>query len=229
MSKKTYPEEIYPKLGFKTDAFGRLTQWTTCHSDFEHAYDLGFKNGKLKADLENQAPLVGCSNLTEAIKAGERIDWVLLDGVEAKCVHPELGALTHKLERDASYVIDCPQGWCKEEASSDWGRIYPVWGNALTSGWDGKEGWTLYIKGDLPLRKRTADQLEPGTCFRARYQMGVSTYTYTRAQVIQIGDKTQVACFSGSAPVVIIWRDPADIEVLEVYGVGTFGKPKEDA
>lgn len=207
---KEYPVEIYPKPNERIK------------DSAERIYDLGFRDGRFKERLEASNPLAGWSNLTAAIADGARIEWDALDGVEAKCVHAEQGTLTHKLERDAECPPEEHTGWYAENCP-------PVWPEAFYCSWLGRLGWSLWVKGDLPLRKLTADQLEPGTCFRALYQMGAGTYTYTRAQVIQIGDKTQVACFSGSTPPVIIWHDPADIEVLEVYGVGTFQTPKENA
>lgn len=224
MSKKTYPEEIYPKYGFKTDAFGRLTQWTTCNSDFERAYDLGFKNGRLKADLETNAPLVGWSNLTAAIKAGERIDWGALDGLEAQCVHPEMGALTYKLERDKHFSIYSSIGWC---AASE----RPIaWGHVLYFAWTGEGDWSLWVKGDIPLRKRTADQLEPGTCFRARYKKNGETHNYAWAQLLKpSGQNPRVIFFSLALTTLFGSALPEEVEVVEVYGVGTFKKPKGDA
>lgn len=225
MTEKKYPEEIYPKLGFRTDGFGRLTYRTTFNSDFERAYDLGFKNGKLKADLENQAPLVGWSNLTEAIKAGERIDWERLDGLEAQCVHPELGTLTIrlKLEEDLDgnlpHPVDTPQAWHEESSELE---------DVIESAWLSNGGWSLWVKGGLPLRKRTADELEPGTGFRARYTKGAGTYTYAWAQVVQVLGEIKVVCFNETFTSIINRYAPANVEVLEVYGPGTFQTPKEN-
>lgn len=218
---KNYPEEIYETRdgGIMTlkqrDGFGGQAR--------RYAYDLGFKNGQLKADLENQAPLVGWSNLTEAIQAGEPINWERLDGLEAKCVHSELGALTHKLVRDQPEPPYSWMGW------GDRGSMISQWDTIFECAWQGSSGWTLYIKGDLPLRKLTADQLALGTCFRARYKKGQYTHTYAWAQVVEVLDIAHVACFNEHFTHVIASYHPADIEVLEVYGVGTFQTPKENA
>ncbi|WP_237692937.1 hypothetical protein [Rothia nasimurium] len=217
--KKNYPEDIYPETA--TQTIDGPMYWISHRKDYERAYDLGFRDGRFKERLEASNPLAGWSNLTEAIKTGERIDWEKLDGLEAKCVHPDLGVLTYKLERDGSFPPAKYSAWYKTDCPS-------IWLEALIKSWLGRGGWSLWIKGELPLRKLTADQLEPGTCFRARYTGVHYTHTHLRAQIVQVGDKTHVACFSGSAPAVIIWRDPADIEVLEVYGVGTFPTPKEN-
>ena len=217
MTEKKYPEKIYPKLGLRTDAFGCLTYRTVFNSDFESAYDLGFKNGKLKADLENQAPLVGWSNLTEAIKAGERIDWEALDGLPAKCVHPELGTLTYKLERDNVCSSTMPSGWYMNKSAN-------VWKQAVSDSWYGLQGWSLWVKGDLPLRKLTADQLEPGTCFSALYTKGGYFHAYSRAQTAQVEGGLRVLCFNEHFTHVIARYNAAEVEVVEVYGVGTFQK-----
>lgn len=224
MTKKKYPEEIYPKFGFKTDAFGCLTHRTAFNSDFELAYDMGSKNGKLKAELENQAPLVGWSNLTAAISSGERIDWERLEGVEAKCVHPELGTLTHKMERDPQFP---PHGW------AGWGTQGTElnhWDTIFECAWGGSCGWSLWVKGDLPLRKRTADELEPGTCFRARYKKNGETHNYAWAQLLKpSGQKPRVIFFSLALTTLFGSALPEDVEVVEEYGIGTFSKPKEQA
>lgn len=103
-------------------------------------------------------PLAGYSNLTAAIKAGEPIDWAKLDGLKAQCVHPELGMLTKKVERDGPYTIDSWEGWVIYKPGD-------VWLSAFQDAWRGENGWTLWVEGEVPLRCKTADQLEVGTYF----------------------------------------------------------------
>lgn len=214
---KNYPEAIYETRDGLTMTLKQRER--SGGKARRYAYDLGYEHGK-----QAQIDLTGWSNLTEAIKAGERIDWERLDGVEAKCVHSELGALTHKLERtphdggEASVYYY----WTLQSVTSTWGL-------ALSKSWNGLVGWSLWVKGDLPIHKVTADQLEPGTCFRARYQKGEYSHTYIRAQVLQVPGGTFVFCFNGQFTHVRASYDPAEIEVLEVYGVGTFQKQEEDA
>ena len=109
-------------------------------------------------------PLEGYANLTAAIKAGEPIDWEKLDGLVAKCVHSTLGDLLYSLEVDGNgrKVIWKSEGnfWFTTSGGN-------VWAEALGEAWDGQNGWTLWIEGEVPLRRKTADQLEVGTYFRS--------------------------------------------------------------
>lgn len=224
MTEKKYPEEIYPKLGFRTDDFGRLTYRTTFNSDYEYAYDLGYRDGRFKERLEASNPRAGWSNLTEAIQAGERVDWERLDGLEAKCVHPELGALTYKMERNIHFSMGSSSGWC----ASDRPRM---WDTALYNSWHGEGGWSLWVKGDLPLRKRTADELEPGTCFRARFKRNGTEHNYKYAQLVNVTPEKQVVICYSHQLVSIFNRHyaPGEVEAIEVYGIATFPAPKEEA
>lgn len=212
MTQNKYPEEIY-RVG-KTDNYVAMP---IVRETLENAYDLGLEHG------QPGDPLLGWSNLTEAIKAGENIDWERLDGLPAKCVHPEVGTLTYKLERDFGYEPESCAGWYVED--------YPrVWIGALNHSWDGIEGWVLYIKGDIPLHRQTADQLEPGTCFRARYEKNGETHNYAWAQLLKpSGQKPRVIFFSLALTTLFGSALPEDVEVVEVYGVGTFPTPKENA
>lgn len=224
MTEKKYPEEIYPKLGFRTDDFGRLTYRTTFNSDCEYAYDLGYRDGRFKERLEASNPRAGWSNLTEAIAAGERIDWDALDGLEARCVHPELGTLTHKLERDICYSETSFNGWYLEPVDL-------AWENAILEAWEGIGGWSLWVKGDLPLRKQTADELEPGTCFRARFKRNGTEHNYKYAQLVNVTPEKQVViCYSHQLVSIFDWHyAPGEVEAIEVYGIATFPAPKEEA
>lgn len=208
---KEYPVEIYPKPNERIK------------DSAERIYDLGFRDGRFKERLEASNPLAGWSNLTEAIKDKARIDWERLDGVEAKCVHPELGTLTHKLERDEKYIIDSVVGWYKSDYNSAWSR-------GLGSAWCGHDGWSLWVKGDLPLRKQTADELEPGTCFAARHNKGEYTQSYSYAQLVKAdGQKPMVVCYSRYLTDIFATIDPKEVEVIDIYGEGTFEKPEGDA
>lgn len=205
---KEYPVEIYPKPN------------ELIKDSAERIYDRGYSDG-----LKAQRDLTGWSNLTEAIKAGERIDWEQLDGLEAKCVHPELGSMTHKLERtphdggEASVYYY----WTLQSVTSPWEL-------ALSKSWNGLAGWSLWVKGELPLRKRTADELVPGTCFRARYKKNGETHDYAWAQLLKpSGQKPRVIFFSLALTTMFGSALPEDVEVVEVYGPGTFEKPEGDA
>lgn len=221
--KKNYPESIYRnRKGGMLPSYQRKGNggWAR-----RHAYDLGFYLGqhRERERLEASNPLAGWSNLTEAIKAGERIDWERLDGTEAKCVHPELGTLTHRLERNDSYRADKLSGWGKP-------GIPAGWMGAFVNAWGGDYGWSLWVKGDLPLRKLTADQLEPGTCFAARHNKGEYTQSYSYAQLVKAdGQKPMVVCYSRYLTDIFATIDPKEVEVIDIYGEGTFEKPEGDA
>ena len=216
MSKKKYPEEIYPETA--TQTIDGPMYWISHRKDYERAYDLGYQQGQ-----QTQGDLTGWSNLTEAIQAGERIDWDALDGLPAKCVHPELGVLTHRLERDNICSSTMPSGWYMNKSAN-------VWKQAVSDGWYGLQGWSLWVKGDLPLRKLTADQLEPGTCFAARHNKGEYTQSYSYAQLVKAdGQKPMVVCYSRYLTDIFATIDPKEVEVIDIYGEGTFEKPEGDA
>lgn len=207
---KEYPVEIYPKPNERIK------------DSAERIYDLGFRDGRFKERLEASNPLAGWSNLTYAIQAGERIDWAALDGLEAKCVHPELGVLTYKLERDGRFPPAKYSAWYKTGCPT-------IWLEALINSWYGRNGWSLWVKGDVPLRKQTADQLAPGTCFRARYEKNGETHNYAWAQLLKpSGQKPRVIFFSQALTTLFGSALPEDVEVVEVYGPGTFPTPKEN-
>lgn len=215
-----YPEAIYGTRDGGTmthkqrDGFGGMAR--------RYAYNLGYADGWVDRSKGVLAPLAGWSNLTAAIADGERIDWEALDGLEARCVHAELGVLTYKLERDGSFPPAKYSAWYKTGCSV-------IWLEALIKSWLGLGGWSLWVKGELPLRKLTADKLEPGTCFRARYEKNGETHNYAWAQLLKpSGQKHRVIFLSQALTTLFGSALPEDVEVVEVYGVGTFPTPKEN-
>lgn len=144
-----YPEEIYATLdgASLTDKVLRFTgdEWGR-----RHAYKVGYEAGK----AEQADPLDGYSNLTAAISAGEPIDYEKLDGLKVKCVNPEMGTLGGKLVRDDMLPADFASGW-----------VVHGMGITYITAWHGDGGWTLWVEGEIPLHRKTADQLEVGTYF----------------------------------------------------------------
>lgn len=120
---------------------------------------------------EQADPLAGYSNLTAAIKAGEPIDWERLDGLKTQCVHPDRGTVSGKLERDPEWKANKLSGWWN-------GRMDHVYTIALNQAWEGKDGWTLWVDGEIPLRRKTADQLKVGTYFLGEAPVGETDLVY---------------------------------------------------
>lgn len=203
MSEKNYPEEIYPG---EMNIFGAKARRTPNIFDVEHAYDIGVAHGKAYAEKESD-PLAGFSNLTQAIKDGIKIDWEQLDGRKARCMHPKLNGAEYHLTRDKSCPIDTPAGWYV------WSELESnLWADSLTQSWLGKQDWSLWIEGEIPVKTHAADELEPGICFYGKLQ-GV-----TGAFFIFLNNAGTKRAYS------FIHRDiyePEKVEVLEIYGIGT--------
>ena len=55
-----------------------------------------------------------------------------------------------------------------------------MFSDAFRNAWGGKAGWTLWLDGEIPMRKQTADALPFGTEFRGKQESrtldGVSRY-----------------------------------------------------
>lgn len=159
-------------------------------------------------------PLAGYSNLTAAISAGEPIDWEKLDGKKVQCVNPELrGEIHGTLKRNAEANAGLSGAW----RSRDMDEVYNA---ALWAGWRGKRGWSLYIEGEIPLRRKTADRLKVGTYFLGQVK-GESPYlAYVGRPLATDAEKTIYY-----APEMLkAIATAADWVVLEEYG--TFQKPE---
>lgn len=193
--------------------------WDLTYDHVKRAYSAGYSDGKEQTAQAD--PLVGFSNLTQAIQEGSRIDWEQLDGRKAQCIHPVLGRLSYRMVRDEGCPTDSPYGWTpgnREECDG-----IPGWASVFTEAWNGRKGWSLWIEGEIPLKKLTADELEPGTCFRARNEDQGVVAKYSRAQVIErvYDGKNVVLCYDATLRNVInIFSNPEEVEVVEVYGVG---------
>ena len=158
----------------------------------ERAYDMG------KADAKN---LDGYSNLTDAISTGEPIDYEKLDGFKVQLVHPEMGTLHGTLKRDKRCAPDSFYGWWDGETDC-------VYARALCPAWDGQNGWSLWVEGEIPLHRKTADQLEVGTYFRG--ESGQKLYVgeeIDSSKIVRHVPKMEESLF-----------DPSEWVVLEEYG-----------
>ena len=157
-------------------------------------------------------PLEGFSNLTEAIKAGEPIDWERLDGLKAQCVQPGSGSLSGKLVRDDCWLANSGSGWEVHGMSADYLTV---------TAWYGEDGWSLWIEGEIPLVRKTADQLDVGTYFRGEIPCYVECEAYVGGEEFGIGKRVH------RAPSMIDSTVPAsEWVVLEEYG--TFQKPEDE-
>lgn len=120
----------------------------------QHLIQHAFETGK----AEKTDPLEGYSNLTEAIESGPPIDYEKLDGLKVLCVNPDVGNLRGVLTRRGRLKPDSSDAWWDDDSTASYI-------NALYDGWRGKEGWTLWVEGEVPLRRKTADQLDYYTYF----------------------------------------------------------------
>ncbi|MEX3609750.1 hypothetical protein VVR12_01720 [Rothia sp. LK2588] len=156
--------------------------------------------------------------LTAAIKAGEPIDWEALDGRKAKCVHETMGELVYELERFKAHSTPTyAAAWCSARSSR-------VWWDALSRAWKGREGWTLYIDGPIPLKRKTADQLPLGMCFRGVVKDPIEgeDADYPRCQVLaQDNAETRVIAYRKDLWPMSMFTEPSQLEVIKEYGIGT--------
>ena len=102
--------------------------------------------------------LAGYSNLTAAIKAGEPIDWAKLDGKKVQCDNPDVGTNRGELGRNETYTSERSAGWFYKSMDKTYVR-------SLIDAWRGNHGWTLWVEGEIPLIRKTADQLDYYTYF----------------------------------------------------------------
>lgn len=224
-----YPEEIYQvfsddmcgsgrrhayEVGFqagrseKADYIKSISSLESVLTDVEQleGEDLPFVKSLIertaRAVRDEQAdPLAGYSNLTAAISAGEPIDWEKLDGLRTKCVNKTVGTVVGMMDRNVCSSIDEAHGW--------WSSLMnDIYISAFYAAWSGKNGWTLWIEGDIPLIRKTADQLKVGTYFRG--ESGQRLYVgeeIDSSKIIRHVPKMEKSLF-----------DPSEWVVLEEYG-----------
>ena len=203
-----YPEEIYDTRdgGMHTDHFKN----TGAGWGRRHAYKVGYEAGK----AEQADPLSDYSNLTAAIQAGEPIDWERLDGKKIQLVNPEMGTLHWTLKRDKRCAPDSFYGWWDGETDS-------VYVRALCPAWSGSYGWSLWVEGEIPLARKTSDQLEVGTYFLGELGGRSIDFMYVGRPIDTDKEKTIYY-----APDMLKSITPAsEWVVLEEYG--PFQKPED--
>ena len=161
---------------------------------------------------EQPDPLKGYSNLTAAISAGEPIDWDRLDGKRVQCVNPGVGELRGVLERDVLCSAERPGAWWSS-------GMHTAYIHSLSDAWDGEKGWVLYVEGEIPLRRKTADQLPVTTFFKGR-RVGISG----AGSFMCVGESENGKFILSAIDFLPSSRPAEEWEVLEEYG--PFQKPE---
>lgn len=156
-------------------------------------------------------PLTGFSNLTAAIKAGAPVDWERLDGLKVQCVNPDVGSLQGTLERYNLRPANISSAWWSGDSNG-------AYITALDDGWKGEDGWTLWVEGDIPMRRKTADQLAPGTGFLGQWRSSDEPELMVLVQFL--GERTYRRVKPMVSPAG--YFRPEHVEVIEEYGIGTF-------
>lgn len=144
-------------------------------------------------------------NMTAAIKSGEPIDWEALDGWWAKCEHEDMGALVRTMKRSRNGRSESYVGWLDK---------YDAWYEAFVDAWQGVNGWTLYIDGPVPMKRKTADKLKPGTFF-----MGLHRGREVKFVVFETTAGGLLARPLYGSNVHSYLAE--SVEVIEEYGIGT--------
>ena len=202
MSDKSMMDSILSDLESK----GSEWDETDVRSLIERAFEAG------KADQSD--PLAGYSNLTAAIKAGEPIDWAKLDGKKVQCDNPDVGTNRGELGRNETYTSERSAGWFYKSMDKTYVR-------SLIDAWRGDDGWTLWVEGEIPLARKTADQLEVGTYFLGKARGDDPYLAYVGRQ---LGIDTVKTIYY--APDMLKAITPAsEWVVLEEYG--PFQKPED--
>ena len=203
MSDKSMMDSILSDLESK----GSEWDETDVRSLIERAFEAG------KADQSD--PLAGYSNLTDARKNGQPIDWDKLDGLSVRIFNPDISIVRGKMARNKYQPRDKETGWWTYGVHED---VYTL---AFTQGWKGLGGWSLWVKGEIPLIRKTADQLKVGTYFLGK-AWGDDPYLAYVGRPLAI-DKVKTIYY---APEMLKAITPAsEWVVLEEYG--PFQKPED--
>lgn len=162
------------------------------------------------------------SNLTQAIEHNLPIDWAEFGSRSWKAVALDQegnkikGWLLHRPDRQ---IPANPHGW--EFLDTQEGDYREV--SLLTRSWYGSEGWSLRIKGTLPMLPKPepkpvwADTLPVGTCFYSKPEGHCIVFENPSGEKKVLAEEG-----IGSIPA-------SDAEVTEVFGLGTFKKDEAKA
>ena len=201
MSDKSMMDSILSDLESK----GSEWDETDVRKLVERAFEAG------KADQSD--PLTGYSNLTDARKNGQPIDWDKLEGLSVRVFNPDISIVRGKMARNKHQPRDKETGWWTYGVHED---IYTL---AFTQGWKGLGGWSLWVKGEIPLIRKTADQLEVAHFFTGVLSGTTSESLMCVASGPGIGKNIRYA--SDLRP---SFHPASKWEVIEEHG--TFQKPE---
>lgn len=208
-----YPEEIYkyPLNGEPIKIDDRAQRVLV-----EHGYRCGHEVG---FGYFNTLVTKGYSNLTLAFDDTSRVDFERLNGRAAMCINQEVGILRGHLHRDEAYPPDDYYGWYSDDAQS-------AWVECLKDAWSGENGWALYVEGDIPIKPKTAKELESGMCFHGKVRNGGSgdSTDLPRAQVVAVGspEERSVIAYSSDFLTISRYDVPELIDVVTEFGIGVF-------
>ncbi|WP_346843762.1 hypothetical protein [uncultured Rothia sp.] len=152
MSNNEYPKEIY----MAGDEFSNFLvgKGSPIGDMAEKAYDLGFDTGFNSSKNYALAGAGDWHNLTEAIASGEPIDFEKLDGRRVRFTSESFDCVETTLTREEAFFAHSVNGWdCPASL-------------LFRMAWNGADGWTLWVDGEIPMKKQTADTLPFGTSFK---------------------------------------------------------------
>lgn len=222
MTEKKYPEEIYPR---PSDYNGQKIMSIT-PKDLELAYDQGYRHGQLEVRRDGLDPVDTWTRLITSNPDWDRIDWEALYERLVLLRHvPSFSNVCTKIVSKGPYTVGYDDG--PREIPAHQALLLKALPKMTHSSLHGatqaaledRDGWALYVLGELPLVKQTADDLESGTIFEAvltgEEEFGPATLLRVDAGIIDTGD----------------WQAlDVDLTCIEVSRVlGTFKTPEGDA
>lgn len=152
------------------------------------------------------------------------IDWPALYKTEAKLLHRPTEIRINAVVRSkyANTSKNPVELWLL--ASPEIPHLNKLHG-ATQAALDDRDGWELYIKGEIPTHPLFADELDPGTCFLGLHPTPNGGEKHNAVVVEQPNNMPKLAVFADP-----IQNQPAaEIQVVKIYGLGTFKKLEEDA
>lgn len=165
MSTKEYPKEL-----FETDyALGSVDPDSRAAQHRKMGFDCAQR-------IQEQSG--NWHDLTAAIKRNDPVDFEKLDGRKVRFTDGG-ASIESTLERDEEFLPGRPTAWM---VSNDNDSSY-LW-RFFSEAWNGKHGWTLYLDGEIPMKKQTADELPFGTNFKDSHGHGYVVVAYGKVQAL---------------------------------------------